>query len=301
MLVHYLPSLEPLLPSAIAKGKHRDEEACLACCRSAVVPSHYLKSKVQQLYSTSLPITVAPPGITHTRAPRPINHSEGHESLHPREVKKAPVQLLTIANWTASKNHRFLLPVLAKLSKLPWEWSLYGHADETGALVQEFLRSAHFLGLKSRIHIGPHLSPQEVMDKMRRADLFIYPSLFESYGMVLAEALVAGLPTVANRIGGIPEVTEGNHIGRESLTGPEGQAKGVKTEVDEAKRGSGAAVLCNFEAPRGSQREWRAALADLIQNPQVRRNLEEAALERARVLPSWHSSAEIILSHLEPK
>ena len=279
MLVHYLPSRDPLLPQDIAETKHRDEASCLSCCRRAVVPSHYLKSELQRLHPKAPPITVAPPGTA--AAPKPVNSND---------VKQPAVQLLTVANWTASKNHHFLLPILAELSKLPWKWSIYGRADETGALVQEFLSTAQSLRIDSRIHIGTQLSPKEVMDKLHRADLFIYPSLFESYGMVVAEALAAGLPIVANRIGGIPEVVEGFSLNDKAPTGA----------IREAKGGA-AAVLCNFEPPRGSQQEWRTSLARLIQHPQERQNLGAAALERARTLPSWHATADTILSHLEPK
>lgn len=269
MLVHYLPSREPLLPPAVAEAKHRDEEACLACCRSAVVPSRYLKAEIQRRHSKTLPITVAAPGIVP--APTPGNLVD---------ETQAAVQLLTVANWTASKNHRFLLPILAKLSNLPWKWSIYGRADKTGALVQEFRRIAQELQIEARIHIGPPLPPKEVMSTMHRADLFIYPSLFESYGMVLAEALAAGLPIIANRIGGIPEVVEGSPLKNDSPAG---------------------AILCNFKTPPGSQTEWQSALDRLIQHPQERQNLGTAALERARSLPTWHTTADTILSHLEPK
>lgn len=281
MLVHYLPSREPLLPPAVAEAKHRDEASCLSCCRSAVVPSHYLKTELQRLHPEAPPITVAPPGLAAT--PEPPNSSA---------VKQPAVQLLTVANWTASKNHRFLLPVLAELSKLSWEWSIYGRADETGALVQEFLSTAQSLQIESRIHIGPQLPPKKVMDKLHQADLFIYPSLFESYGMVVAEALGAGLPIVANRIGGIPEVVGGTPLNNESPTEATVKAKGGT---------AAGAILCNFESPRGSQQEWRTALARLIQNPQERQTLGAAALERARILPTWQRTADTILSHLEPK
>ncbi|MCF7914230.1 MAG: glycosyltransferase family 4 protein [Spirochaetaceae bacterium] len=279
MLVHYLPSRDPLLPPSVAETRHRDEASCLSNCRSAVVPSHYLKTELQRLHPEAPPITVAPPGIA--AIPEPDNSSA---------VNQPAVQLLTVANWTASKNHRFLLPVLAELSKLPWKWSIYGRADESRALVQEFQNVAQSYRIDSRIYIGPQLSPKEVVDKLHRADLFIYPSLFESYGMVIAEALAAGLPIVANRIGGIPEVVEASSLDGKASPGV----------IREAKGGT-AAVLCNFASPRGSQQEWRTALTRLIKQPQERQNLGAAALERARNLPSWQATAEAILSHLEPK
>jgi len=38
------------------------------------------------------------------------------------------------------------------------------------------------------------------------ADLYVHPAIIEPFGIVLVEAMAAGLPVVATRVGGIPEV-----------------------------------------------------------------------------------------------
>jgi glycosyltransferase involved in cell wall biosynthesis len=38
------------------------------------------------------------------------------------------------------------------------------------------------------------------------ADVYVHPAIVEPYGIVLVEAMAAGLPIVATRVGGIPEV-----------------------------------------------------------------------------------------------
>jgi glycosyltransferase involved in cell wall biosynthesis len=48
----------------------------------------------------------------------------------------------------------------------------------------------------------------DLSDLMLASDVFVLPSVAEAFGLVLVEALYLGLPVVATRVGGIPEIVE---------------------------------------------------------------------------------------------
>lgn len=65
---------------------------------------------------------------------------------------------------------------------------------------------AKFLSRKLPVEFINGLSPKDIKEHFYKASLFVLPSEVEAYGIVLLEAMAAGLPIVATNVGGIPEV-----------------------------------------------------------------------------------------------
>ncbi len=72
----------------------------------------------------------------------------------------------------------------------------------------------------------------DVSALFERAQVFVHPSKEEGMGQVVIEALLAGLPVVATRAGGVPEV-----VGDAGLLVPVGDAKALAAAVREALDG----------------------------------------------------------------
>lgn len=110
--------------------------------------------------------------------------------------------ILMVARLHEEKGHRFLFEALPRIMAEagPVQVLLAGvgpHQDEIAAQVQErgLQEAVRFLGRR-----------QDVPQLLALANLVVLPSLAESFGYALVEAMCLGKPIVASTCGGIPEV-----------------------------------------------------------------------------------------------
>ena len=70
---------------------------------------------------------------------------------------------------------------------------------------------AHDLGIQSRVHF---LGKQErVNELLPLADLLLMPSELESFGLAALEAMACKVPSIATRVGGVPELIDDGETG----------------------------------------------------------------------------------------
>jgi len=100
-----------------------------------------------------------------------------------------------------------LLRALSRLRQHRTDWELDVIGDGPERMRHE--ASAAELGLSERMTFHGSLPKPAVAQAMRNAELVVLPSCVETFGAVVAEALVSGLPVVATSVGGIPELVDG--------------------------------------------------------------------------------------------
>jgi len=114
-----------------------------------------------------------------------------------------PARLLTVGALAEKKGHAYLLDALAQVrARREAELDVVGGGELRSVLEA---RAAE-LGLGSAVRFHGEQPKEEVARLMAQADLFVLPSLHETFGCVLIEAMASGLPSVATRVGGVPEV-----------------------------------------------------------------------------------------------
>lgn len=123
------------------------------------------------------------------------------------------------------------------------------------------------LGLQDRVHFPGFVSSEEQSLWYAAAEAFVYPSLYEGFGLPVLEAMACGTPVLASNAASLPEVVGDAGL----LVAPddeEGLAENLRRLLDDASlrrtlRERGLARAAGFtwdEAARTQTRIYRAIL-----------------------------------------
>jgi len=84
---------------------------------------------------------------------------------------------------------------------------------EDEGMLHKLLDRTKILGIKDSVLFLGTLSDQEVSQAFIDCDVFVLPSEFEAFGIVLIEAMAARKPFVATKVGGIPYIAKDGETG----------------------------------------------------------------------------------------
>jgi glycosyltransferase involved in cell wall biosynthesis len=175
--------------------------------------------------------------------------------------------LLYVGRLSAEKNLESLKPMLEAFPHA--RLALVGDGPHRKALEQ------HFAGLP--VFMAGFLYGEELASAYASSDVFLMPSRTETLGLVVLEAMCSGLPVVAARAGGIPEMIQHGVDGYLFDTEAEAIAaigELLKSSVARCEAGKAA-------REHAAQASWKSATMQLVEHYKQACALQPAAMHSA--------------------
>lgn len=109
-----------------------------------------------------------------------------------------PIRLLFVGSLKELKGLPWLMAALASLRRRDWVLDIVGDGPEHDS----YQRLSTRLGLAEKVTFHGAKSKEQVADFFRDTDLFVLPSLLETFSVVTIEAMASGVPVLVTRCGG---------------------------------------------------------------------------------------------------
>jgi L-malate glycosyltransferase len=189
----------------------------LSCSDAVTAVSSFLRQETERLLAVDHPIEV----IYNFFEPRPLTRSRDEVR---RELGLTnEVLLFHSSNLRSVKRVDLLLEAVAQIRpRNAFKLLILAGEDFT-----PFSEQVQRLGLGDRLLVRTKVA--EIEDYLQAADLGVYTSELESFGLSILEGMYFGCPSVAMSVGGIPEVIDHNETG---LLTPFGDVAAFAQAVD---------------------------------------------------------------------
>ena len=250
-LIHHPLAMETGLAETDKQRFLEYEKRTLSMAQGVITTSTRTASKLQPYGVTGERLCVCTPGVD--AAPQALGS------------KSDTANLLCVATITPRKGHDILLKSLAVLRNQSWQLTCVGSTDRSPSTTQLIYDLVDEMHLEDRVYLAGECSEAELATHYHTSDLFVLASHYEGYGMVLAEALVRGIPVIATAAGAIQDTVP-----------------------------SKAGVL----VPVGDQDALTAALLSYFEDDTLRRSLVAGAGASRKSFSSWDEAATIFLNAL---
>ncbi|HVQ28079.1 MAG TPA: glycosyltransferase [Vicinamibacteria bacterium] len=205
----------------------------------------FVSQEVASFYRAHLPLVaddrclVVHNGIDRVPFEQTIDRNAVRDRMGlPREAVVAGV----VGRLDERKGHRYFLEAMKRLAGEPGLHAVVvGEGREKDALFAQ----RRELGLEPRVHLVGYWA--SLAEALAAIDLFVLPSLMEGHPLAILEAMAAGKPVVATRVGGNHEAVDD---GRSGLLVPPRDAEALAEAISSLARDSERAARMGLEGRR---------------------------------------------------
>ena len=179
-----------------------------------IVNSNYMKNEIQRLFGLPFDkINVIPNGINLSNFTG-IERDYDFRRQYAMDNEKI---ILYVGRLVYEKGVQHLIAAMPKIL------SNYNDAKliiaGRGGMMDELRAEASNLGLNDKIYFTGYLNSKQVQKMYKCADVAVFPSTYEPFGIVALEAMLAGVPTVVSDVGGLDEIVTHGVDGMKSYAG----------------------------------------------------------------------------------
>jgi glycosyltransferase involved in cell wall biosynthesis len=250
-LVHHPLALETGLDAATAGRLRESERRALASVNRVVVTSHRTAAALADYDVPRDHIVVVEPGTDS--APLAAGSGGG------------PVSLLCVAALLPRKGHEVLFRALGRLRDKDWRLVCVGSTEREPEMTRRLRMAIEEQGIADRVELAGEADATQMRRFYDRTDVFVLPTLYEGFGMAVAEALARGVPVISTPTGAIGDLV-----------------------------GDQAGIL----VPAGDVDGWARALEQMF-DPVVRARFGAGARARRRTLSTWEVAADLMAEALD--
>jgi 1,2-diacylglycerol 3-alpha-glucosyltransferase len=200
---HYVPGDSPAMKRFAINLATRYANLC----DQVFAPSESIEKLLRERGVTS-PISVVPTGV-HLED---FSHGDGKAIRRGMGIPDDAFVVGHLGRLAPEKNLEFMAQAVADFvgNHPDAHFLLVGTGPSEGAVRTIFARA----GIADRLHMAGILQKKQLADALDAMNLFAFASRSETQGMVLTEAMAAGLPVVALDASGAREVVRDGHNGR---------------------------------------------------------------------------------------
>ncbi len=179
-----------------------------------IVNSNYMRSELQRLFGLPYEkINVIPNGVN-------LNMYDGIEKDYDFRRKYAMDNekiILFMGRLVYEKGIQTLISAMPKILNHYHDAKLL--IAGKGGMIDELRNQVNYLGLGNKVYFTGYLGSKDVQKMYKCADVSVFPSTYEPFGIVALEAMLSGTPVVASDVGGLNEIIDHGINGMKSYAG----------------------------------------------------------------------------------
>ena len=179
-----------------------------------IVNSNYMKSEVQRLFGLPFEkINVVPNGVNLNK----FTGMDRDNSFRRKYAMDNEKIILFMGRLVYEKGVQNLIAAMPKVLASYHDAKLV--IAGKGGMLDELKAQADYLGISNKVYFAGYMNGKDVERMYKAADISVFPSTYEPFGIVALEGMLAERPIVVSDAGGLGEIVEHRVTGMKSYCG----------------------------------------------------------------------------------